>query len=122
MSLLSLVLNYSHINDLIISIFSTFRNDQKRGFSLHMRKPTIAQTGSEPYVIRVRETVYQENKTNGITIPSEHTQHGGGEKSKDVKDQMVSSAQSQLMHPHTTPTPGAQTLQKKGGTIVGARR
>lgn len=89
MSLLSLVLNYSHINDLIISIFSTFRNVQKRGFSLHMCKPTIAQTGSEPYVIRVRETVYQENKTNGITIPSEHTRHGGGEKSKDVKDQMI---------------------------------
>lgn len=87
---------------------------------MHMRKPTIAQTRSEPHVIWLGETVYQKNKINGITIPSEPRSVEEGKKSKDVKDQIIKLAPQQ-MHLSQTSTPRAQTRQR-GGNIVRARR
>ena len=63
---------------------------------MHMSKPTIAQTRSEPHVIWLGETVYQKNKINGITIPSEPRSVEEGKKSKDVKDQIIKLAPQQM--------------------------
>lgn len=55
---------------------------------MHYPKSTAAQTWSEPYVIQFRSDSFirknklkkQKQKQNGITIPSEHVQHGGEKK------------------------------------------